>query len=340
MGRRGRGRDQGANTGLGRENPVQEYSYVEKLMSPRKRGRGGNTGQFNVQSPKPQGARRWLNPSRESRDHFDPISDEDDNNARDLDKTTPQVVLKGYGSSSHDLPGPKPNTGRARADSRGSKASITPTRVIGSDGSVDDLSAEHYKAPPPNSPDKRGRSKYFPPGAPKDAVQAQTINDTSDEENRALEKGNIKPTAFAVPKKANAKERKLEERYHVLQVLSPSHTWLPGDDQQQWTLIYDISNDLIRIEGEGAPSLTMAVNGINIIEYSRDSSRIIIRKGRDHSDANDQKFNEATNIFLTLGDSSESVALAKRLTSKHTIKSIRKERLVSCVAVVAIWYEY
>lgn len=274
-------------------------------MTPRKRGRPGNTG---------------------SGDHFDPISDDDADSARDLDKTTtPQVVLKGYSSSSNIT---KSNTGRPRSSSKGREPRTTES--IDSDGSVDVLSAEHYTS------NHHDRSKYFPPAGQKDPAQALTINDSSDEENKALEKGNIRPTAFGAPKKPNSKVKKRQERYRVLQILSNTHAWLSEVDPVQWTLIYDIASNLIKFEGEGAPSLTMAVNGIKIIEYSKDGSNIIIRKARDHSHANDSKFNDATNIFLTLGDPSESVALAKRVASNPTIKSIVKKRLVRCIAAAVI----
>jgi sentrin-specific protease 7 len=348
-----------AYTRLGTEKPVQEYDYVEALMSRRKHSRNRklskneqeSTVPSESQTEKAHGSSRFSNPESSKatvvrldesqtlngEDPNDPISDAEKKAVKKADrnpsKSYPEVILRGYRSTSlrrstgHSKF--KPNAARANAE-RERRKHLAETPVIDSEDSVDDLSAEHYKASP-GSPDKHNRSANLSAATKMNADRAQTIPDSSDEEITKLEKGNIKPTAFSASKKVNPKETKLgQAKYEVLQVFSAAHPWFLGGSRKEWSLFHDRDKGLLSIEGEDTPPLKMAVNPISSIEYSEDNSKMIIHKSRDNS------FGGAVNICITLGSPIESEVLTRQIALSPTIKSILKSRLVFCIALLRV----
>jgi hypothetical protein len=181
----------------------------------------------------------------------------------------------------------------------------------------DDLSAEHYDASQ-MLPSKPKRSKAIPAEAKKSgATQALSINDISDDEVDILKDADIKPTTFPSSKKSNLKKKVGGETYEVLQIFSAGHPWFFGGDRKSRSLIYDINDGLLRIEGGDTPPLTTAVNSISNVEFSDDNAKMVIHKSRDRT------FGGATQICLTLGGADQSAALAKRISSP-VIKLIHK----------------
>jgi sentrin-specific protease 7 len=348
-----------AYTGLGSEKPVQEYDYVESIVDPRKYSRNRklsndeqeSTVPSESQTEKARGSSRFSNPESSratvvrldesqtlnGEDPNDPISDAEKKAVKKADrnpsKSHPEVVLPGYRSTSRRRSTGhskfKPNVARANAE-RERRRHLAQTPVADYEDSVDDLSAEHYKAPP-GSPDKRNRTRHLSAATKMNADRAQTIPDSSDEEITKLEKGNIKPTAFLASQKVNPKEKKLRQaKYEVLQVFSPAHTWFLGGSKKRWSLFHDRDNGLLSIEGEDTPPLRMAVNPISKIEYSQDNSKMVIHKSRDNS------FGGATIVCITLGSPTESKALTLQIALSPTIRSILKPRLVFCIALLRV----
>jgi hypothetical protein len=255
-------------------------------------------------------------------DPKDPISDADAFAGGGTSKNSPQVIIRGLpGSQYHSPPRPTPAGARGRSGAH----------IIDSEDSMDDLSVGHYKVSAPSLPDKRKLSELQSAKTKKDVAQAHTISDTSDEEIDMLEKGNIKPVTFPASKKAASKEKKLgQDRYQVLQVFSPSHTWFLGDSKKEWFLVYSGVDGLLSIEGEDAPPLSMGVNSISIVEYTEECSKMTVHKSRDNS------FRGATHIHITLTSPDHSIKLAKQLASSSTIKAVPKARSVFCMSLTAI----
>lgn len=247
-------------------------------------------------------------------DPKDPITDTTDAAAGEASKYTPQVVIKGLKGSSYDSP-PHPDPPSIARPA---------AQLIDSEDSMDDLSAGHYKKPLPTLSDKRKRSEPQPARTKKENVEPQTIHDTSDEETGKLEDGNIKPTNFPPSKKAPPKEKKPgQERYQIFQVFSPTHPWFLGDANRELFVVYNRVDGDLSIEGQGIPRLVMTVNSISSVEYSEESSKIIIHKSRDNS------FGRSINISLTLSNANDSVKLAKLLALSTTTKALPKSRFVS-----------
>ena len=244
-----------------------------------------------------------------------PGNGEDLTIAEGASKSMPQVKIRGLPGSPYKSP-PQPST-RARGPAT--------AQLIDSEDSMDDLSAGHYKKIRPISVSKLlKRPPQQPVKRKADAVQAETIHDTSEEEIDVLEKGNIKPTAFLASKKAAAKDKKPgQDRFRLLQAFSSSHPWFLGDANQEWFVVYNSMDGILKIEAKDAPPLAMTTACISMVEYSEECAMLTIHKSRDNT------FGKSIQIHLTLTSSSDSERLAKEIrSSASVIKLIPKSRFV------------
>lgn len=248
-------------------------------------------------------------------DPKDPIADADMTIGEGLSASVPEVIIKGLpGSKFLSPPRPKGNSARDCAEAQ----------LIDSEDSMDDLSVDHYTKPRSNLSSKRKRSEPQSTPPLKEALQAETIHDSSDEEIGMLEKGNIQPAAFQTSKKAAPEtKRSRQDRYQVLQVYSSKHPWLLDDPKKEWFFVYNRIGGSLGIEGQNIPPhFYMTTNSISMIIYCEESSKLIIRKSSDNS------FGGATNILFTLTNSDHSVKLAKELALNATIKALTRDRFV------------
>lgn len=268
---------------------------------------------------KPQGRYSKPEPSKaENRrslrgdDPKDPITDTDAPADRGMSKSTPQVVIKGLKGSGYGSP-PSPSLTRDK---------LPAAQFIDSEDSMDDLAAGHYKKPTLSEKRKRSEPQASRPN--KETTEPQTIHASSDEEIDKLEEGNIKPTKFPPSKKATPKEKKPgQDRCQILQVFSESHAWFLGNADIEWFVVYNRMEGSLSIEGKDAPRLSMPVNSISQIEYSEESSKLVIHKSRDNT------FGKSIRILFTLKNANDSAKLAKQLAVSSTTKALCKSRFVS-----------